>query len=306
MDHSRLPSLDLLRGFVAVGRRMSITHAARDLFLTQSAVSRQIHALETQLGVTLFSRGYRAIAFTPEGERLFRSADGAIAQLQAAVAELATHRQTKPVTVSTTIGFAVLWVMPRLAGFQATHPDVDVRVSAHNPVMDLRGSGIDLAIRYTTARQAPAGATLLFEEEIAPVASPALGLGPLRSARGLAGLTLLELEERYPWLRWEHWFARRGWRSARPRAALHFNQYDLVIQAALAGQGVALGRLALIRPMLEDGRLVALAAPRRDEASGYGYWLLRAEGRPRPEVEAVAAWIVREAARQQGKEAAYG
>src|SRR5690606_21711873 len=88
-----LPSLDLLRGFVAVGRRMSITLAARDLFLTQSAVSRQIHALEEQLGLPLFTRGYRSIAFTPEGERLFRSADAALRQLQEAVADLASHRR---------------------------------------------------------------------------------------------------------------------------------------------------------------------------------------------------------------------
>ena len=88
-----LPSLDLLRGFVAVGRRMSITLAARDLFLTQSAVSRQIHALEAQLGVPLFTRGHRSIAFTPEGERLFRSADAAIRQLHDAVGELATQRR---------------------------------------------------------------------------------------------------------------------------------------------------------------------------------------------------------------------
>src|SRR5690606_18347303 len=98
-----MPSLDLVRGFVAVGRRMSITLAARDLFLTQSAVSRQIHALEEQLGVPLFTRGYRSIAFTPEGERLFRSADAAIGQLQDALGELATHRRARPVTLSTTI-----------------------------------------------------------------------------------------------------------------------------------------------------------------------------------------------------------
>ena len=300
MATRKQPSLDLVRGFVAVGRRMSITLAAKDLFLTQSAVSRQIHALEQQLGVALFTRGYRSIAFTAEGERLFRCADGAIGQLHDALDELAARAEARPVTVSTTIGFTVLWLMPRLGRFQAAQPDVDVRVSAHNPVMDLRGSGIDLAIRYTSARHAPPGSTLLFEEEVVPVASPALGLTSLRSARALSGLTLLELEERYPWLRWRHWIDSRGWQAARPRGVLHFNQYDLVIQAALAGQGVALGRRELLRPVLEDGRLVALAPPRRGEASGYGYWLIRAAGAVRPEVDAVAGWIMREAAQQRG------
>lgn len=298
-----LPSLDLLRGFVAVGRRMSITLAARDLFLTQSAVSRQIHALEEQLGLPLFTRGYRSIAFTPEGERLFRSADAALRQLQEAVADLASHRRARPVTVSTTIGFTALWLMPRLGRFQREHPDVDVRVSAHNPVMDLRGSGIDLAIRYASARHVPPGSPRLFDEVVVPVASPSLGVDALRSPRALSGLTLLEFEERYPWLQWGHWLESRGWQSARPRGTLQFNQYDLVIQAALAGQGVALGRRELIRPMLDDGRLVALAPPRRGETQGYAYWLVRAPGTARPEVERVADWIMREAAQQAGKSA---
>ncbi len=301
MATQRQPSLDLLRGFVAVGRRMSITLAAKDLFVTQSAVSRQIHALEQQLGVPLFTRGYRSIAFTAEGERLFRCADGAIRQLHDALDELAAGGEAKPVTLSTTIGFTALWLMPRLGRFQREHPDVDVRVSAHNTVMDLRGSGIDLAIRYSGARHAPPGARLLFEEVVVPVASPALGLGALRSARALSGQTLLEFEERYPWLQWGHWLERRGWQAARPRGTLQFNQYDLVIQAALAGQGVALGRRELIRPMLEDGRLVALAPPRAGETQGYAYWLARASGAMRPEVDSVVEWIMREAAPQVGK-----
>lgn len=296
-----LPSLDLVRGFVAVGRRMSITLAARDLFLTQSAVSRQIHALEEQLGVPLFTRGYRSIAFTPEGERLFRSADAAIGQLQDALGELATHRRARPVTLSTTIGFTALWLMPRLDRFQREHPDVDVRVSAHNTVMDLRGSGIDLAIRYASGRHVPPGSPRLFDEVVVPVASPSLGVDALRSPRALSGLTLLEFEERYPWLQWGHWLESRGWQSARPRGTLQFNQYDLVIQAALAGQGVALGRRELIRPMLDDGRLVALAPPRRGETQGYAYWLVQAPGPARQEVKRVADWIVRETAQQAGK-----
>ena len=295
-----LPSLDLLRGFVAVGRRMSITLAARDLFLTQSAVSRQIHALEAQVGVPLFTRGHRSIAFTPEGERLFRSADAAIRQLHDAVGELATQRRARPVTLSTTIGFTALWLMPRLGRFQREHPDVDVRVSAHNAVMDLRGSGIDLAIRYASGRHVPPDSPRLFEEVVVPVASPSLGVGGLRSPRALSGLTLLEFEERYPWLQWGHWLESRGWQSARPRGTLQFNQYDLVIQAALAGQGVALGRRELIRPMLDDGRLVALAPPRRGEARGYAYWLVRASGAVRPEVDRVVAWIEREARSRPG------
>src|SRR4051812_3775433 len=110
----KLPPMDLLRGFVAVGRRMSITQGAADLFLTQSAVSRQIHTLEAYLGVPLLLRGHRRISFTPEGERLFRSADGAIQQLQDVLGELRVTGRLRPVTISAATGFAALWLLPRL------------------------------------------------------------------------------------------------------------------------------------------------------------------------------------------------
>ena len=106
----RLPSLDLVRGFVAVGRRMSITLAAQDLCVTQSAVSRQIHALEEALGIKLLVRGHRSIAFTPEGERLFRSADSAVQQLQDVVGELKGPTGRRMVTITSTMGLTGLWL----------------------------------------------------------------------------------------------------------------------------------------------------------------------------------------------------
>lgn len=294
---ARLPSLDLVRGFVAVGRRMSITLAARDLHLTQSAVSRQVHALEAQLGTRLLVRGHRAIAFTPDGERLFRSADPAVRQLHDVLGELGSRGRVRPVTVSAAIGFTGLWLLPRLRHFQALHPDVDVRVAAHNRVVDLRNDGIDLAIRYTSTERVPPGARLLFPESVVPVASPSLRIRSLDPERVLRGQTLLEFDDaRYPWLQWRPWLAANGREAEKPRAFLHFNQYDLVIQAALAGQGVALGRRSLIASLLEDGRLVELAAPVVPDVGGYGFWLLQAEASPRPEVIDVARWIVREAA----------
>ncbi|MGJ4730748.1 LysR substrate-binding domain-containing protein [Luteimonas sp. SDU101] len=144
--------------------------------------------------------------------------------MQEAAADIAARGAVRTVTISTTIGFTVLWLMPRLGGFQSRHPQLDVRISAHNQVMDLRHGDIDLAVRYTTAEQAPPGATLLFEETVVPVASPTLRLGRLRGGRIPGSITLLEFEERYPWLRWQHWLG-PGDDDARPRRVLHFNQY---------------------------------------------------------------------------------
>jgi LysR family glycine cleavage system transcriptional activator len=287
----RLASLDLIRGFVAVGRRMSITLAAADLCLTQSAVSRQIRHLEQLLGVALFVRRHKAIAFTAQGERLFRAADAAVQQLQDAVGSLRAHAEREPVTISCAIGAANLWVLPRLNRLQHDHPDVDVRLAVNNAVDDLRKEGLDLAIRYCAEATAPGGAIRLFDERVAPVAHPALA-GALSSPADIEKLVLLEFDGEYrPWLRWNEWLEGQGWAGVKPKGILRFNHYDLVVHAAIAGQGVALGRLGLLDLMLADGRLATLSAPRPGPATSYAYWLLQADPAPRPQVRQVAAWI---------------
>jgi len=295
----KLSSLDLVRGFVAVGRRMSITHAAEDLCLTQSAVSRQVAALEEHLGVRLFTRGYRSIAFTPQGERLFRSADAAVQQLQDAMGDLRAGGQAAPVVLSASIGVTGLWLLPRLSRLQAAHPGVDLRVSASDRVLDLRHDDIDLAIRYAPDTPPAPGALRLFGETVVAVAHPSFGVDALRTRAALSRLTLLEMEpprgHLHPaWLKWSTWLKTRGWPAARPRGVLRFNQYDQVIHAALAGQGVALGRLPLLQPMLDEGRLVQVDAARTE--TDYAYWLMQADPAPRAAVRQVAKWIAREAA----------
>ncbi|WP_321867564.1 LysR substrate-binding domain-containing protein [Paraburkholderia tropica] len=291
----KLPSLDFIRGFVAVGRRMSITLAAEDLCLTQSAVSRQINALEDLLGVRLFHRGYRSIAFTPEGERLFRTAESAVAQLQDVMGTLMAPRARQPVTITASLGVAGLWLLPRLGSLQARHPQIDVRVAASDKVLDLRAEGIDLALRYAGASAALPDATRLYEEYVMPVAHPSLGVEALDAAT-LAQHALLEFDgPRRPLLRWADHLGELGLDAAQPRGVLRFNTYDQVIQAALAGRGIALGRQALVEPMLADGRLVAIGAAWPTRPTGYAYWLCRADAAPRDDVRAVIDWILDEA-----------
>lgn len=295
----RLSSLDLLRGFVAVGRRMSITLAADDLCLTQSAVSRQIHALEEQLGCRLFERRHRGVAFTAEGERLFRSADGALQQLQDVMGELRRGDERRPVTITASIGVAGLWLLPRLPALQRLHPQLDVRLSASNLVTDLRAGGIDLALRYCSDADAPATAERLFGETLAPVAHPRLVAEAARDPATLAALPLLEFDDPRPWLQWRGWLPARGahgLRPARKRGIVRLNQYDQVIHAALAGQGVALGRLELLQPLLAGGQLALLQGVGGPQPSPYAFWLLLAERQPRADVLRVAGWIRAEAA----------
>jgi LysR family transcriptional regulator, glycine cleavage system transcriptional activator len=291
----RLASLDLLRGFVAVGRRMSITLAAEDLFLTQSAVSRQIIALEEALGVRLLNRGYRSIRFTAEGERFFRVADSALQQLQDGVNALAAGRDRQPVTITATIGVSGLWIMPRLGGFQQRHPDIDVRVAASNKVMDLRTQSADIAIRYCAPANAPPGSLRLFGEAVAPVADPSLGVRQL-DAESLARQVLIEYDDsNRPWLQWADRLHSMGLSATKPKGVLRYNQYDQAIRAALEGQGIALGRIALIEPLLSQGRLVAVGGADADHARGYAYWLVQADSTPRDDVQVVLDWIKAEA-----------
>jgi DNA-binding transcriptional LysR family regulator len=292
----RLAGLDLIRGFVAVGRRKSITVAAQDLCLTQSAISRQVHTLEEQLGVKLFVRGYRSITFTAEGERLFRIADSSVQQLQDVMGALTTSRDRLPVTITASIGVTALWLLPRLTGLQQRYPAIDLRVAAHNKNLDLRNEGVDLAIRYCAQAAAPPGALRLFGETVVPVASPALKVGPLASPRGVAGHVLLEFDDpARPWLQWADRLAALGQPASKPKGFLRFNQYDSVIQAAVAGQGIALGRWALVAPMLQDGRLRALEDVALTVESAHAYWLLQATSEPRADVRTVVEWIREEA-----------
>ena len=299
----RLFSLDLLRGFVAVGRRMSITLAADDLCLTQSAVSRQVATLEEQLGAKLFVRRHRALAFTPEGERLFRSADAVVQQLQEVAAEIGKSALARPVTVSASIGVVGLWLLPRLGRLQELHPNLDVRLSAMNQIVDLRAEGIDLAMRYCTAEAAPSNATRLFGETVAPVAHPSLRADLKRPEEALERLPLIEFEDARAWLQWRTWLGDKPWKQARKRGVLRFNQYDQVIRAALAGQGLALGRLELIGPLLDERQLALVKSPPAAVPSPNAYWLIQAEEKPREDVARVADWIREEARANPGSSA---
>ena len=213
---SRLPPLDLLRGFEAAARHLSFTRAAEEMFLTQSALSRQIIALEEQLGTALFERRHRELRLTDAGQALQVTAKSVLEQLEHAVARIRRDEAAQPLTVSTNLPFASLWLIPRLSRFRALHPTVDVFISADDRIVDLEREQIDLAVRYCTEAMAPPGARLLFGERLLAVCAPALACDPARPLKrpeDLAKHVLLHIDDergRFPWHNWSAWLAAIG------------------------------------------------------------------------------------------------
>ena len=303
-----LPSLDFLRGFEAAGRRLSFTLAAQELFLTQSALSRQIKALEDALGVALFERRHRALALTPAGVAFHREVTDVLESLAGAAERARGGSRTPGLTLSTTVSFASLWVIPRLATFRAQHPDVEVYVSADDRLVDLARGDVDVVVRYLPDSAAPERAVRLFGERMTPVASPkiARGASPLHSPADLTHHVLLHLDDadgRTPWLDWRSWLTSNGQPGLKPAGALRFRIYDQVVQAAVGGQGVALGRLPMIAEHLRDGRLVAPFARKYDSARSY-FALAAPRVADRDDVVAFLHWLADEAALESQRSAA--
>ena len=191
-NHTRLPSLEALATFEVAARHLSFTRAADERFVTQSAVSKQVIALESALGVPLFLRGHRTLALTDEGLMLQTACQQGLQRIRDGVARIRAQTGRRQVVVTTTPGLASLWLIPRLSGFTRRHPGVDVRLDAVFARRDLESDGIDIAIRYGDARTST-GKKLL-DEEVMPVCSPAcasLAGRPLREPRDLAGHTLI-------------------------------------------------------------------------------------------------------------------
>jgi len=302
----QLPSLDFLVGFEAAGRLLSFTRAAEETFVTQSALSRQVQALEAALGVSLFARKHRALALTPAGIAFHREVTAALSALAAAADAARGGSPARGLTVSTTVSFASLWVIPRLAAFRARHPEVEVYVSADDRLIDLGRGEVDVAVRYLADARVPEGAVRLFGERMMPVVSPKLvrrGGTPLAKPADLARHVLLHLDDpdgRTPWLEWSVWLHANGQPGLKPAGSLRFKLYDQVIQAAVGGQGVALGRIPLIAEHLRDGRLTAPFPKRYDSARGY-YAVVAPHATERADVAGFVKWLSDEAELELGQ-----
>ena len=226
-------------------------------------------------------------------------------RLQEATDRLRASGRVPHLTVSTTGGFASLWLIPRLRTFTAQHPDVDVRISATYKIVDLERSGVDVAVRYCTPEEAPGGVIRLFGEELFPVCSPALqteGTHPLRSLPDLAHHSLLHIDHARDHMDWDTWLAAYGHAGLRPAASVRFDTYEQMIQAAVGGQGVAMGIGRLVSGLMASGQLVAPFC--QSTIGSRAYYIVRsAHTHDRPHVQAFVAWLVAEAKAAMQEEA---
>jgi LysR family transcriptional regulator, glycine cleavage system transcriptional activator len=298
---TRSIGMNNLRTFETVARYLNFHSAADELSLTQPAVSRQIQALEHDVGGALFERSTRAVALTPAGRTLLQVTSPWIERLDTAVKNIREGLTRKSVVVTTFASFASTWLIPKLEAFQRQYADIDIRVDASDVFMNLDNNDMDLALRYGTYEQMPKGAIRLFDEVISPMASPWLlkSHAPIQTASDLARFTLIELSDvthnQTDWLMWEGWM-RQHQAPIKPTTRwLRFNYAYQTVQAALAGQGIVLARLPTVAESLQSGDLIE-PLPEERIKSPLAYWLIaRSSSLDRTEVLAFSNWLQKQA-----------
>lgn len=282
-----LPPFAALRAFASAARHLSISRAAEELHLTHGAVSHQIKHLEAQLAVRLIARHGRGIALTPAGASFAARLGVALAQLETVVAEARAAGSQGPLRITALPSLAARWLLPRLPHFRARHPDIEVHLHTATELADFGRDGVDLAIRYGQGAWPGATAEKLMDEEIIPVCSPAFKQGqlPLTPAAMLEGPLLRDTH-----VRWSDWFGAMGMALREPKNTFVYTDSGLLVQAAVAGQGVALARAVLARDDLDAGQLVRL--PGAALPAGQAYYMVHAAATPlSPDARAFAAWL---------------
>ena len=287
------PALSSVRAFEAAARLLSFTKAAHELSITQSAISHGVRELEMRFQVSLFTRNSRNLMLTEAGRLYLPFAREVLRQLRAGDrAVLAPAQKERVITVSVSPSFAAKWLVPRLGEFSAAHPDLDLRISANAAHIDFSDGEIDMAIRHGEGNWPSLRCTRLCKESLFPVCSPLLRSELPRSPKGLARHVLIHHRSSDAWRDWLTAF------GVEPKANLDhgpvLNEMSLAIDAAVAGQGVALARSALVDRDLAEGRLVR---PMQQQLSArFAYWIVEPKASvERPNIQRFRTWLLEQA-----------
>lgn len=246
--------------FEAAARQGSFTRAAAELNVQQPAISATIRQLEERLGVPLFARSHRKVTLTSAGERLFSDVSGAFDQLSHSARTIQQRARHDYVTLNASTAFNNYWMLPRLAQLQRAHPEIDLRLQSSDREPDLHIENISLAIRRGNGHWPDYESALIAPEVIYPVAAPQVMASAvnLTTIPNLLHQRLIHLEEpirERP--SWRDWFRNFGIRADMPRSGLRLNEYALVLQATMAGEGFAFGWGHLADRLVDQGLLAA-------------------------------------------------
>ena len=278
-----------MRAFEAAARLRSFKQAADELAVTATAISHRIRVLEADLERPLFVRKVRAVELTGDGQILAAAVSSGFQAMAVAVEQIRRPRRAA-VTLAATPAFATKWLVPKLGAFQAAHPDIDLHVQASNAPVDLEAGAVDLAIRYGHGHYPGVTATLLLADRFAPVANPAL---LARVGQDVSQWPLIHFDWHRPpavELTWSAWARTKGDAFDGMLAGIRYSEESHAIQAAVAGQGVALLSLLLVEEELRMGVLQVAAEP---VLEGMSYHLLNAQRRPLSAAAAtVHAWVM--------------
>jgi DNA-binding transcriptional LysR family regulator len=267
------------------------------LSLTQSAISREIKTLEDQLGEPLFTRINRGLRLTDAGQVLYRAVSEALSLIDEATDRLAASRGGEMLTVTTSVPLASMWLVPKLQRFVRLHPEVDMRSVAAAESIDLERERFDVAIRWAPPGSNVADGEPLFNMEIFPICSPALARDPSRPLKSFTDLTnhvLLDYEmltARGPWSDWVTWLDAMKLQELKPVGTLRFSHYDQVVQAAIDGGGVAIGRNPHSARHLREGLLVAPFGREAKVSWGTYFVLIAPRSAERQVVREFVAWL---------------
>jgi LysR family glycine cleavage system transcriptional activator len=299
-----LPSLNALRAFAAVCRHLSYARAAEELHVTPAAVKQLVRKLEDSVGHPLVLRHGRGLAVSPAGLAGLEELSLGFARIDRAVERMRRHSDRQRLIVSVEPSFATAWLVPRLDRFRKDNADVDVLIDSSLKLADLERGEADTAIRFGAAPEPPLIGHRLFDERLCAFCSPALvrGENALQRVEDLHRVTLLHWEmselgwatATRKWMEWQSWLDKVGVRRIDRKRGIRFNDYNLAVQSAIAGQGVVLGSLPVLHDLVEAGLLVNPFAEIVDTNIGYDL-VTPEESLARPEVRRFANWIIAEA-----------
>ncbi|WP_026987181.1 transcriptional regulator GcvA [Fodinicurvata fenggangensis] len=290
----KLPPLNALRAFEAAGRHRSFTLAAEELNVTQAAISHQVRALEEYFQQDLFLRQNRNLALTSAAQNYLPTVAQALNLINDASRQLVRHDNDTTLRVSTLPSFAAKWLLPRLASFQALHPEIDILVSSRNELADLEREDIDVGLRFGVGKYPGLHSEKILHERKFPVCSPSLLSGdkPLSRPEDLKHHTLLhdevfggDIE-----IDWQGWLEVAGFPELATRRGPWFNDSSMLLTASIAGQGVALARASLAVDDMAKGLLIKPFGPEIPTTYNY-YFVTRPNLVDREPVRTFFNWI---------------